>query len=173
MTTATSHARPMISAVTATAIVVADMIGVGVFTSLGFQVKDITSGFALLLCAYGVGLVSGSLLCAADADAAGLRRRRTATSSLIALVQRGSRRERVVGCRALGWIGATIAIPLIATRLDDPDWKVRMSAAKALGALRATSAAPELRLVLADRNPRVRQSALLALRRIERAAHGA
>src|SRR5262249_47655838 len=35
--------------VTATAIVVADMIGVGVFTSLGFQVKDISSPFSLLL----------------------------------------------------------------------------------------------------------------------------
>jgi len=34
---------------TATAIVVADMIGVGVFTSLGFQVKDISSPFSLLL----------------------------------------------------------------------------------------------------------------------------
>jgi basic amino acid/polyamine antiporter, APA family len=38
-----------VSCVTATAIVVADMVGVGVFTSLGFQVKDITSGFSLLL----------------------------------------------------------------------------------------------------------------------------
>ncbi len=35
--------------VTATAIVVADMVGVGVFTSLGFQVIDIKSGFSLLL----------------------------------------------------------------------------------------------------------------------------
>src|SRR6516165_6730318 len=34
---------------TATAIVVADMIGVGVFTSLGFQVQEIPSGFSLLL----------------------------------------------------------------------------------------------------------------------------
>ena len=33
---------------TATSIVVADMVGVGVFTSLEFQVKDINSGFALL-----------------------------------------------------------------------------------------------------------------------------
>jgi len=33
----------------AVAIVVADMVGVGVFTSLGFQVKDIPSGFAILL----------------------------------------------------------------------------------------------------------------------------
>ncbi len=33
----------------ATAIVVADMIGVGVFTSLGFQVKDIPSGFSILM----------------------------------------------------------------------------------------------------------------------------
>ena len=35
--------------ITATAIVVADMVGVGVFTSLGFQVGDIRSGFSLLL----------------------------------------------------------------------------------------------------------------------------
>src|ERR1700732_472373 len=32
----------------AAAIVVADMVGVGVFTSLGFQVKDIPSGFAII-----------------------------------------------------------------------------------------------------------------------------
>src|ERR1700731_3625376 len=32
-----------------TAIVVADLVGVGVFTSLGFQVKDIPSGFSILL----------------------------------------------------------------------------------------------------------------------------
>src|SRR5580692_2888338 len=38
-----------VSVVVATAIVVADMIGVGVFTSLGFQVKDLPSGFAILL----------------------------------------------------------------------------------------------------------------------------
>src|SRR5580692_1666021 len=38
-----------VSVMVATAIVVADMIGVGVFTSLGFQVKDMPSGFAILL----------------------------------------------------------------------------------------------------------------------------
>jgi APA family basic amino acid/polyamine antiporter len=38
-----------ISCITATAIVVADMVGVGVFTSLGFQVTDIPSGFSLML----------------------------------------------------------------------------------------------------------------------------
>jgi len=38
-----------VSMLTAAAIVVADMIGVGVFTSLGFQVLGIPSGFALLL----------------------------------------------------------------------------------------------------------------------------
>src|SRR3981081_1181791 len=38
-----------VSGLVATAIVVADMIGVGVFTSLGFQVKDIPSGFSILL----------------------------------------------------------------------------------------------------------------------------
>jgi APA family basic amino acid/polyamine antiporter len=39
----------MVSGLTATALVIADMVGVGVFTSLGFQVTDIESGFALLL----------------------------------------------------------------------------------------------------------------------------
>jgi APA family basic amino acid/polyamine antiporter len=38
-----------VSWLTATSIVVADMVGVGVFTSLGFQVKDIASGFSLIL----------------------------------------------------------------------------------------------------------------------------
>ena len=37
------------SASTAAAVVVANMIGTGVFTSLGFQLLDITSGFALLM----------------------------------------------------------------------------------------------------------------------------
>jgi APA family basic amino acid/polyamine antiporter len=41
--------RPTVSMLTATAIVVADMIGVGVFTSLGFQLQGIPSGFSLLL----------------------------------------------------------------------------------------------------------------------------
>ncbi|MGK7872640.1 MAG: APC family permease [Xenococcaceae cyanobacterium] len=39
---------PLISLFTAICIVVANMIGTGVFTSLGFQVADIKSGFALL-----------------------------------------------------------------------------------------------------------------------------
>ena len=38
-----------VSVLVATAIVVADMVGVGVFTSLGFQVKDIPSGFSIVL----------------------------------------------------------------------------------------------------------------------------
>ncbi len=40
---------PKVSTVTALALAVADMIGTGVFTSLGFQVRDIPSGFSLLL----------------------------------------------------------------------------------------------------------------------------
>src|SRR3954462_2379218 len=43
-----------VSVIVATAIVVADMVGVGVFTSLGFQVKDIPSAFSILLL-WGVG----------------------------------------------------------------------------------------------------------------------
>src|SRR3979490_2343034 len=38
-----------ISVIVATAIVVADMVGVGVFTSLGFRVKALRSGFSILL----------------------------------------------------------------------------------------------------------------------------
>ena len=38
-----------VTLVTATALAVANMIGIGVFTSLGFQVRDIPSGFALLM----------------------------------------------------------------------------------------------------------------------------
>ena len=51
MTVSASSGSPAnsVSWVTATAIVIADMVGVGVFTSLGFQVSDITSGFALML----------------------------------------------------------------------------------------------------------------------------
>ena len=48
-TSTTNSTSPSVSTLTATAIVVADMVGVGVFTSLGFQVKDISSGFVLLL----------------------------------------------------------------------------------------------------------------------------
>jgi APA family basic amino acid/polyamine antiporter len=51
MSEPTANRAPLalVSGVTATAIVIADMVGIGVFTSLGFQVGDITSGFALLL----------------------------------------------------------------------------------------------------------------------------
>lgn len=38
-----------VTMVTATALAVANMIGIGVFTSLGFQVKDLPSGFTLLM----------------------------------------------------------------------------------------------------------------------------
>jgi basic amino acid/polyamine antiporter, APA family len=40
---------PRVSALTATAIAVADMIGTGVFTSLGFQVRDIPSPFSIMM----------------------------------------------------------------------------------------------------------------------------
>src|ERR1700674_1412462 len=39
---------PKVSGVTAMALAVADMIGTGVFTSLGFQVRDIPTGFSLM-----------------------------------------------------------------------------------------------------------------------------
>src|SRR5258708_18929035 len=61
-TTSGGVAAPTVSASTATAIVVADMVGVGVFTSLGFQLQDIASGFSLLM----LGVVGGVVaLCGA------------------------------------------------------------------------------------------------------------
>jgi APA family basic amino acid/polyamine antiporter len=59
MTSSASRSKPAagpaapggrtVSATTATAIAVADMIGIGVFTSLGFQLVSIPSGFAVLM----------------------------------------------------------------------------------------------------------------------------
>jgi HEAT repeat protein len=101
----------------------------------------------------------------AVAIAAGLRRRHTAIGPLLALLVHGSRRERASACRALGWIGAGTASPLLIGALEHPDWKVRISAAKALAALRAPLAAPDLERLLSDPNPRVRRTAHLAGRR--------
>src|SRR5438552_3498450 len=98
--------------------------------------------------------------------AAGLRRRQTAVGPLIGLLERGSRRERVIGCRALGWIGSRTAVPIITRALGDRDWKIRMSAAKALGALRAQSAKDDLKYLQIDRNARVRKAAAQALYRL-------
>ena len=42
-------AVPGVTAFAATSIVIADMVGVGVFTSLGFQVQTLSSGFSLML----------------------------------------------------------------------------------------------------------------------------
>jgi HEAT repeat protein len=106
---------------------------------------------------------------AALAIAAGLRRRQTASGELIRLVHVGSRRERAISCRALAWIGAHTAVPVIAGALDDPDPKIRVSAAKALGALRSRSWTRQLEHLLGDPNPRVRKAALQALRRLDRA----
>ncbi len=45
------HASPIrqISGITATSIVIANMVGTGIFTSLGFQIGDLPSGFAILM----------------------------------------------------------------------------------------------------------------------------
>src|SRR5262245_55914227 len=40
---------PAVTLATAIALAVANMIGIGVFTSLGFQVKDLPSGFVLIM----------------------------------------------------------------------------------------------------------------------------
>ncbi|WP_246685678.1 amino acid permease, partial [Methylobacterium sp. WL103] len=54
----TAKPAPAVTTRAATAIVIADMVGVGVFTSLGFQAVDITSGFTLLLLWFVGGVVA-------------------------------------------------------------------------------------------------------------------
>ena len=44
-----SSRRSGISLLTATAIVVSNMVGTGIFTSLGFQVGDLPSGFTIVV----------------------------------------------------------------------------------------------------------------------------
>jgi len=93
--------RPSVSAVTATAVVVADMVGVGVFTSLGFQVKDITSGFALLLLWIVGGIVA---LCGAAAysELAGMFPRSSGEYNYLARSY-----HPAIGFLA-GWLSATV-----------------------------------------------------------------
>lgn len=104
---------------------------------------------------------------AAAGVAAGLRRRQTGVGPLLTLLTTGNRRQRVISSRALGWIGARTAIPVIGLALQDRQWRVRMSAAKALGTLQARGCRPDLERLLLDRNPRVRKAAAYALRRLE------
>ncbi|MEN3943328.1 amino acid permease [Prosthecobacter sp. SYSU 5D2] len=66
-----SSSRPGVSLLTATAVVVANMIGTGVFTSLGYQVGGLPSGFAIVvlwavggLCAFCGALAYGELAAA-------------------------------------------------------------------------------------------------------------
>jgi APA family basic amino acid/polyamine antiporter len=102
MTTANaSPVRPTVSTVTATAIVIADMVGVGVFTSLGFQVKDISSGFSLLLLWVVGGVVA---LCGAAAygELAGMFPRSSGEYNFLARTY-----HPAVGFLA-GWLSATV-----------------------------------------------------------------
>ena len=70
-TGAFSAGKPSISWVTATCLVVANMIGTGIFTTLGFQVRALPSGFTILLlwllggaCAFCGALAYGELAAA-------------------------------------------------------------------------------------------------------------
>lgn len=97
--------------------------------------------------------------------AAGLRRRRSAVPSLLAVLESGTRNTRALAARALGSIGAPEAVPALGYAAVDPEWPVRAAAAKALGSIPGV---PEgaLSLSLVDRDPRVRRTAEVALRRL-------
>src|ERR1700716_4035533 len=93
--------RPTVSTATATAIVVADMVGVGVFTSLGYQVQDIPSGFSLLLLWIVGGIVA---LCgvAAYSELAGMFPRSSGEYNYLARSY-----HPAIGFLA-GWLSATV-----------------------------------------------------------------
>jgi HEAT repeat protein len=96
--------------------------------------------------------------------AAGLRRRRTTIPALLDLLETGSRTERVVSARAIGWIASPESGAALVYALSDPDWQVRNAAAKALGWLTGAGES-ELTFGLLDRQPKVRRSTEDALRR--------
>ena len=102
----------------------------------------------------------------AVALAAGLRRKRAAVRPLLALLASGSRRERAASCRALGWIGASNALPVVVGSLADPEWSVRYSAAKTIARLQGDLYIAELEALRSDRDPRVRRAARSAARRL-------
>lgn len=106
---------------------------------------------------------------AAAALASGLRRRQVSVGPLLALLVNGTRRQRDISCRALGWIGARTAIPLIEAALEDREWRVRRSAAKALKAMHAPFSSRQLEALLDDRHGGVRSEARNLLNRQERA----
>ena len=98
---ASSAVRPTVTTITATAIVVADMVGVGVFTSLGFQVKDIASGFSILLL-WVVGGVVALCGAAAYSELAGMFPRSSGEYNYLARSY-----HPAVGFLA-GWLSATV-----------------------------------------------------------------
>jgi HEAT repeat protein len=101
---------------------------------------------------------------ASVALAAGLRRRTTAVGPLIWLLMTGTRRQRVISCRALGWIGSKSAIPMLTSALDDREWRVRAAAAKALASLKVRPEQPHVEALLADRHPSVRRAGIRMIR---------
>jgi HEAT repeat protein len=96
--------------------------------------------------------------------ATGLRRRRTALPTLLALLETGTRPERALSARAIGWIGAVEVGDALGYALSDPEWQVRNAAAKALGDLVGVADA-ELDFSVLDRNARVRKTTEATLRR--------
>src|SRR5437016_12697433 len=78
--------------VTACSIVIANIIGTGIFTSLGFQLNDIQSGFALLMLwvVGGIAAVCGAL-CYGELSAA-LPRSRSEERRVGKSVELGGRR---------------------------------------------------------------------------------
>jgi HEAT repeat protein len=98
--------------------------------------------------------------------AAGLRRRQASVRPLVELVLWGSRRERAASCRALGWMGAETAVPVIVGALGDRDWRVRVSAAKTLAVLKAHLYLEEIEVLQQDRDPHVRKAARWAAGRL-------
>ncbi len=92
---------PSVTTFAATALIIADMVGVGVFTSLGFQVQTLSSGFSLILLWVVGGVVA---FCGATcyAELAGMFPRSSGEYNFLARTY-----QPIFGFLA-GWLSATV-----------------------------------------------------------------
>lgn len=73
---------------------------------------------------------------------------------------------RVWAARSLAYVGSKDAGPSLMIALDDPHWRVRMTAIQTLGRLGIDDVTTQLIPALDDKHARVRSAAVLALERV-------
>jgi HEAT repeat protein len=91
------------------------------------------------------------------------------TDELVADVQAGKEKERIIAARLLPKRDAGHAVPALIAALKDKEGDVRWSAAIGLGYFgeEAKEAIPALKPLLRDRDARIREAARVAISRID------